>query len=201
MKPGTLKATKAIGWFIDEYQIAQVSMNITNISVTPLHVAFDEVCRAANARGVRVTGTEIVGLIPKRTLIEAGRYFLKKQERSTGISEEEIIRIAIKSMGLDELKPFKPEEKVIEYLIEADNKKKKLVDLTCTGFAEETASESPGSGRRFDFRLHGCAGRCPGYDGRQPVVAQTRLGRTLGGVLRLGGQRPEADDRVAAPGR
>ena len=136
MKPGTLKATKAIGWFIDEYQIAQVSMNITNISVTPLHVAFDEVCRAANARGVRVTGTEIVGLIPKRTLIEAGRYFLKKQERSTGISEEEIIRIAIKSMGLDELKPFKPEEKVIEYLIEADNKKKKLVDLTCTGFAE-----------------------------------------------------------------
>ena len=115
MKPGTLKATKAIGWFIDEYQIAQVSMNITNISVTPLHVAFDEVCRAANARGVRVTGTEIVGPIPKRTLIEAGRYFLKKQERSTGISEEEIIRIAIKSMGLDELKPFKPEEKVIEY--------------------------------------------------------------------------------------
>lgn len=146
MKPGTLKATKAIGWFIDEYQIAQVSMNITNISVTPLHVAFDEVCRAANARGVRVTGTEIVGLIPKRTLIEAGRYFLKKQERSTGISEEEIIRIAIKSMGLDELKPFKPEEKVIEYLIEADNKKKKLVDLTCTGFAEETASESPAPG-------------------------------------------------------
>lgn len=201
MKPGTLKATKAIGWFIDEYQIAQVSMNITNISVTPLHVAFDEVCRAANARGVRVTGTEIVGLIPKRTLIEAGRYFLKKQERSTGISEEEIIRIAIKSMGLDELKPFKPEEKVIEYLIEADNKKKKLVDLTCTGFAEETASESRLPGGRFDFRFTWVRWALPGYDGRQPVVAQTRLGRTLGGVLRLGGQRPEADDRVAAPGR
>ena len=178
MKPGTLKATKAIGWFIDEYQIAQVSMNITNISVTPLHVAFDEVCRAANARGVRVTGTEIVGLIPKRTLIEAGRYFLKKQERSTGISEEEIIRIAIKSMGLDELKPFKPEEKVIEYLIEADNKKKKLVDLTCTGFAEETASESPAPGGGSISAYMGALA-LPGYDGRQPVVAQTRLGRTL----------------------
>ncbi len=146
MQPGTLKATKAIGWFIDEYQIAQVSMNITNISVTPLHVAFDEVCRAANERGVRVTGTEIVGLIPKRALMEAGRYFLKKQQRSTGISESEIIRVAIKSMGLDDLKPFKPEEKVIEYLLEADNAKKKLVDLTCTGFAEETASESPAPG-------------------------------------------------------
>ena len=108
MQPGTLKATKAIGWFIDEYQIAQVSMNITNISVTPLHVAFDEVCRAANARGVRVTGTEIVGLVPKRALVDAGRYFLEKQQRSTGISEEEIIRIAIKSMGLSDLKPFKP---------------------------------------------------------------------------------------------
>lgn len=143
-----------------------------------------------------MTGTEIVGLIPKRTLIEAGRYFLKKQERSTGISEEEIIRIAIKSMGLDELKPFKPEEKVIEYLIEADNKKKKLVDLTCTGFAEETASESPAPGGGSISAYMGALGGCPGYDGRQPVVAQTRLGRTLGGVLRLGGQRPEADDRV-----
>ena len=107
MKPGTLKATKAIGWFIDEYQIAQVSMNITNISVTPLHVAFDEVCRAANARGVRVTGTEIVGLIPKRTLIEAGRYFLKKQERSTGISEEEIIR-RIDAVTLDDIRAILP---------------------------------------------------------------------------------------------
>lgn len=146
MQPGTLKATKAIGWFIDEYQIAQVSMNITNISVTPLHVAFDEVCRAANERGVRVTGTEIVGLIPKRALIEAGRYFLQKQQRSTGISESEIIRIAVKSMGLDDLKPFNPQEKVIEYLLEADSTKKRLIDLSCKGFAEETASESPAPG-------------------------------------------------------
>ena len=146
MLPGTLKATKAIGWFIEEYGIAQVSMNITNITTTPLHVAFDEVCRKADARGVRVTGTEIVGLVPKRALLEAGRYFLHKQHRSTGISEEEIIRIAIKSMGLDYLKPFHPEEKVIEYLLEADDAKKRLIDMTCKGFAEETASESPAPG-------------------------------------------------------
>lgn len=146
MQPGTLKACKAIGWYIDEYAIAQVSMNLTNISVTPLHVAFDEVCRAAAARGVRVTGTEIVGLIPKRALIEAGRYFLRKQQRSTGIPEREIVRMAVKSMGLDDLKPFNPDEKVIEYLLEADRKKPGLVDLTCKGFAEETASESPAPG-------------------------------------------------------
>ena len=146
MKPGTLKATKAIGWFIDEYGIAQVSMNITDISTTPLHVAFDEVCRAANERGVRVTGTEIVGLVPKRTLLEAGRYFLHKQQRSTGISESEIIRMAVKSMGLDELAPFRPEEKVIEYLIAPKNAGKKLTDMTCAEFAEETASESPAPG-------------------------------------------------------
>ena len=120
MQPGTLKATKAIGWFIEEYGIAQVSMNITNISVTPLHVAFDEVCRAAGARGLRVTGTEIVGLIPKRALVEAGRYFLKKQQRSTGLAESELIKIAVKSMGLSDLKPFNPEEKVIEYLLVID---------------------------------------------------------------------------------
>ena len=118
MIPGTLKGCKAIGWFIDEYGIAQVSMNITDINTTPLHVAFDEVCRAAQARGLRVTGTEIVGLVPKRTLIEAGRYFLEKQQRSTGISEEEIMKIAVKSMGLDDLKPFNPKEKVVEFLIE-----------------------------------------------------------------------------------
>lgn len=146
MQPGTLKATKAIGWFIEEYGIAQVSMNITNISMTPLHVAFDEVCRKADARGVRVTGTEIVGLVPKRALVEAGKYFLRKQHRSVGISEQEIVRIAIKSMGLDDLKPFHPEEKVIEYLLEADERRKRLVDMTCTGFAEETASESPAPG-------------------------------------------------------
>ena len=146
MRPGSLKATKAIGWFIEEYGIAQVSMNITNISVTPLHVAFDEVCRKADARGVRVTGTEIVGLVPKRALVEAGKYFLRKQHRSVGISEEEIVRLAVKSMGLDDLKPFDPQEKVIEYLLEAQVEKKRLIDMTCKGFADETASESPAPG-------------------------------------------------------
>ncbi len=146
MIPGTLKATKAIGWFIKEYGIAQVSMNMTNLSVTPLHVAFDEVCRCAALRGVRVTGAEIVGLIPKKVLIDAGVYYLKKQQRSCGIAESEIIKIAVKSMGLDDLKPFNPKEKVIEYLLEADNKEEKLVDMTCTAFAEETASESPAPG-------------------------------------------------------
>lgn len=145
MIPGTLKGTKAIGWFIDEYGIAQVSMNITDIRTTPLHVAFDEVCRAANERGVRVTGTEIVGLVPKSVLIDAGKYFLKKQQRSVGISEAEIIKCAIRSMGLDQLKPFNVDEKVIEYMIE-DRSAKKLVDLTCAGFADETASESPAPG-------------------------------------------------------
>ena len=146
MIPGTLKGTKAIGWFIDEYGIAQVSMNITNINVTPLHVAFDEVCRCAQNRGIRVTGTEIVGLIPKRTLIDAGKYFLRKQNRSTGIPEEDILRIAIKSMGLDDLKEFNPREKVIEYLLEDENKSKKLIDLTVKGFADETSRESPAPG-------------------------------------------------------
>ena len=148
MKPGTLKACKAIGWFIDEYGIAQVSMNMTDLSVTPLHVAFDEVCRAADARGVRVTGTEIVGLVPKKVLVDAGRYFLRKQSRSTGVPERELVRIAIESMGLSTLKEFKPEEKVIEYMLEAEERKgvKRLVDMTCAAFAEETASESPAPG-------------------------------------------------------
>ena len=118
MIPGTLVGCKAIGWYIDEYGIAQVSMNITDINTTPLHIAYDEVCRAANARGLRVTGTEIIGLVPKRTLVEAGRYFLEKQQLSTDISEEEIINIAVKSMVLDDLKPFNPREKVIELLME-----------------------------------------------------------------------------------
>lgn len=143
--PGSLKACKAIGWFIDEYKIAQVSMNLTNISVTPLHIAFDEVCKKAAERGIRVTGTEIVGLVPKRTLIDAGKYFLAKQQRSCGISEQEIIKIAVKSMGLDDLKPFNPQEKVIEYLLDVD-RPKRLVDMTCEEFAEETASESPAPG-------------------------------------------------------
>lgn len=145
MIPGSLPGTKAIGWYIDEYGIAQVSMNITDISKVPLHEAFDEVCRKADARGVRVTGTEIVGLLPKRTLIEAGKHFLRKQHRSTGIPENEIIRIAIRSMGLDELSAFDPRQKVIEYMI-ADNTARSLTELTARALAEETASESPAPG-------------------------------------------------------
>lgn len=146
MIPGTLKGTKAIGWYIDEYGIAQVSMNITDINQTPLHIAFDEVCRAASARGVRVTGTEIVGLVPKRTLIEAGKYFLKKQNRSVGIPEEDIVKIAVKSLGLDDLKAFNPREKVIEYLLEDEERKPLLIDLSVRGFADETSRESPAPG-------------------------------------------------------
>ncbi len=146
MIPGTLKGCKAIGWFIEEYGIAQVSMNITDIAATPLHIAFEEVCRAAAARGVRVTGTEIVGLVPRSALLEAGKYFLRKQQRSLGITDEEILDIAVRSMGLSELCPFRPEEKIVESLIEKDNVKKGLIDLTCKGFAEETSRESPAPG-------------------------------------------------------
>ncbi len=146
MIPGTLKGCKAIGWFIEEYGIAQVSMNITDIAATPLHIAFEEVCRAAAARGVRVTGTEIVGLVPRNALLEAGKYFLRKQQRSLGITDEEILDIAVRSMGLSELAPFRPEEKIVESLIEKDNVKKGLIDLTCKGFAEETSRESPAPG-------------------------------------------------------
>jgi len=143
---GTLKSCKAIGWFIEEYGIAQVSMNITDINVTPVHIAFDEVTRAANNRGLRVTGSEIIGLIPKRVLIDAGKYYLKKQHRSVGISESEIIKIAVKSMGLDDLCPFEPRKKVIEYILEDRNQTPKLLNLTCRDFAEKTASESPAPG-------------------------------------------------------
>lgn len=146
MLPGTLPGTKAIGWYIDEYGIAQVSMNITDIRRTPLHVAFDEVSRAAAARGIRVTGTEIVGLCPKSTLIDAGRYFLHKQQRSTGLPEKEIIRIAVTSMGLDQLAPFCPEEKIIEYMIADMAAKGLLRDMSCNDFADATASESPAPG-------------------------------------------------------
>ena len=144
-KPGTLKSVKAIGWYIEEYGVAQISMNLTNINVTPVHIAFDEVCRKADARGIRVTGSELVGLVPLKSLTDAGRYFLKKQKRSTGVSEKELIKIAVKSMGLDELGPFKPEERVIEYLLKnkADSK---LVNITLSDFADETASESPAPG-------------------------------------------------------
>ena len=149
--PGTLKGCKAIGWYIDEYGIAQVSMNITDIDVTPLHVAYEEVSRAAAARGLKVTGAEIVGLVPKRVLVEAGRFYLEKQQRSLGIPEEEVIRIAVKSMSLDDLKPFNPREKVIEFLMqdeEEEARRHRLVRMTVEGFARETASESaaPGGG-------------------------------------------------------
>ena len=149
MIPGTLKGCKAIGWYIDEYGIAQVSMNITDINATPLHKAFDEVCRAAQARGLRVSGTEIIGLLPKRSLIEAGKYFLEKQQRSTGIPEAEIMKIAIKSMGLEDLRAFDVREKVIEFLIEDEEekaRKERLIRMSCKAVAEETSSESPAPG-------------------------------------------------------
>ncbi|WP_454897373.1 glutamate formimidoyltransferase [Alloprevotella tannerae] len=179
MIPGTLKGTKGIGWYIEEYGIAQVSMNITNINVTPLHVAFDEVCRCAQNRGVRVTGTEIVGLVPERTLLEAGRYFLEKQQRSTGIPKEDIINIAIKSLGLSDLKPFNPREKVIEYLLEDENgDDKALVKMTVKGFAEETSRESPAPG----------GGSVAAYMGA--------LGAALGTmVANLSSHKPGWDDR------
>jgi glutamate formiminotransferase/formiminotetrahydrofolate cyclodeaminase len=143
--PGALKACKAIGWYIEEYGIAQVSINLTNISITPVHVAFEAACKSAQERGMRVTGSELVGLIPLQAMIDAGKYFLKKQNRSAGISEEEIVKIAVKSLGLDDLKPFHSREKIIEYVLEEPSKKS-LVDLTCKGFANETASESPAPG-------------------------------------------------------
>lgn len=179
MIPGTLKGTKAIGWYIDEYGIAQVSMNITDTRVTPLHVAFDEVCRAAADRGLRVTGTEIVGLVPKKTLVDAGKYFLAKQQRSLGIPEAEIVRMAVRSMGLDELKPFEPGEKVIEYMLEAEGgEKNRLVDMTCRKFAETTASEAPAPG----------GGSVAAYMGA--------LGAALGTmVANLSAHKPGWDDR------
>jgi glutamate formiminotransferase/formiminotetrahydrofolate cyclodeaminase len=143
--PGTLKHVKAIGWFIEEYGIAQISMNLTNISETPVHIAFDEVCKKAAERGIRVTGSELVGLIPLKSLLDAGKYFLRKQQRSSGVSEKELVRIAIKSMGLDELVPFKPQERVIEYLL-LDHRENRLANMSLSDFVDETASESPTPG-------------------------------------------------------
>ena len=143
--PGTLKKTRAIGWYIEEYGIAQISINLTDISVTPVHIAFDEVCEKARERGIRVTGSELIGLIPLNAMLDAGKYFLRKQQRSTGISDDEIIKIAIKSLGLNELAPFDPKKKIIEYVIEeVDNNQ--LAALSLKQFAEETASESPAPG-------------------------------------------------------
>ncbi|MFO8054228.1 MAG: glutamate formimidoyltransferase [Bacteroidales bacterium] len=143
--PGALKAVKGIGWYIEEYGIAQISLNLTNISVTSVHEAFDVTAEKARARGIRATGSELVGLIPKKAMMEAGKYFLRKQKRSLGISENELIKIAVKSMGLDELKPFNPNEKIIEYMIE-DDSRERLVDMKVNAFADETASESPAPG-------------------------------------------------------
>lgn len=143
--PGSLKAVKAIGWYIEEYGIAQISINLTNLAITPIHIAFDEVCRKADARGVRVTGSELVGLVPLQALLDAGRYFLAKQQRSTGVSEKELIKIAVRSLGLDELSPFKPEERIIEYMLR-DKADSKLVSMNLAAFADETASESPAPG-------------------------------------------------------
>jgi glutamate formiminotransferase/formiminotetrahydrofolate cyclodeaminase len=142
---GTLKNVKAIGWYIEEYGIAQISMNLTNISVTPVHIAFDEVCSKADARGIRVTGSELVGLIPLKAMLDAGRYFLEKQQRSAGVSDNELIKIAVKSMGLNDIHPFNVEEKIIEFVME-EKGKRKLAKMTLRGFMEETASESPAPG-------------------------------------------------------
>ena len=145
MIPGSLKSVKAIGWYIKEYGIAQISMNLTNISVTPVHIAFDEVCRKADARGVRVTGSELVGLIPLKSLLDAGRYFLARQQLSSGVSDDELIKIAIRSMGLNDIHQFKPEEKIIEFVM-ADISEHKLIDMNLKAFMDETASDSPAPG-------------------------------------------------------
>jgi glutamate formiminotransferase/formiminotetrahydrofolate cyclodeaminase len=143
--PGLLKSVKAIGWYIEEYGVCQISMNLTDITITSMHEAFDKTCERATARGLRVTGSELVGIVPLQAMLDAGKFFLKKQNRSTGIADAEIIKIAIKSLGLDELAPFNPKEKIIEYLLEEDTRNV-LVDMTLNEFAHETASESPAPG-------------------------------------------------------
>jgi len=177
MIPGSLKAVKAIGWYIPEYGFAQISMNLTNIGITPVHIAFDEVCRKAGERGVRVTGSELVGLMPLKSMLDAGRYFLHLQQRSAGVSDEELIRTAVRSMGLSELKPFNPQEKIIEYIL-ADKKKKKLVDLSLASFVWETSSDSPAPG------------------GGSVAAAMGAMGAALGSmVANLSGHKRGWDDR------
>ncbi len=178
-QPGTLKSVKGIGWYIEEFGIAQVSLNLTDITVTPLHIAFEEVCKKAEARGVRVTGSEIVGVVPLQAMIDAGKFYLKKQNRSLGIPNEEIVKIAIKSLGLNELYPFDPKKKIIEYILqENEPKTKKLVDLTMKGFVYETASESPAPG------------------GGSISAAMGAMGAALGTmVANLSSHKPGWDDR------
>jgi glutamate formiminotransferase/formiminotetrahydrofolate cyclodeaminase len=143
--PGACKGVKGIGWFIEEYGVAQVSMNLTDVNVSPLHIVFEESCKSATNRGMRVTGSELVGLVPLKVMLDAGKYFLKQQERSVGVSEAEIIKIAVKTMGLDELGPFNPEERIIEYMLRAEEARP-LVNMNLKAFADETASESPAPG-------------------------------------------------------
>lgn len=177
MIPGSLKAVKAIGWYIPEYGFAQISMNLTNIGVTPVHVAFDEVCRKAWERGVRVTGSELVGLVPLKSMLDAGRWFLHLQQRSAGVSDEELIRTAVRSMGLSELKPFNPQEKIIEYIL-ADKKRNKLVDLSLASFVWETSADSPAPG------------------GGSVAAAMGAMGAALGSmVANLSGHKRGWDDR------
>lgn len=209
MVPGSLPGTKAIGWYIDEYRIAQVSMNITDIRATPLHRAFEEVCRAAAARGVRVTGTEIVGLVPRRCLIEAGKHFLALQQRSAGVSDDELIREAIISMGLSELKPFIPAERVIEEII-APADPAALTAQTLTAFAQSTASESPAPGGGSVAAYMGALGAAlatmvanlsahkPGWDDRWQEFSDVaeRGQRVLAELLRLVDEDTAAFDRV-----
>lgn len=203
--PGTLKATKAIGWYIEEYGIAQVSMNLTDVGITPVHVAFDEVCRQAEKRGVRVTGSELVGLIPLETMLEAGRFFLRKQQRSLGVSEEELVKIAIRSLGLADLAPFDPQQKIIEYRLR-DSAARPLVAKTVRGFVEETAAESPAPGGGSVAALAGALGAAlgamvanlsahkPGWDERwEEFSAWAEKGQTIKeALLRL------VDDDTAA---
>lgn len=144
--PGILKSVKAIGWFIEEYGIAQISMNLTDIDVTPMHIAFDKACECATQRGLRVTGSELVGVVPLKAMLDAGKYFLKKQKRSAGISDDEILKIAIKSLGLDELYPFDCKKKIIEYILAEKDNKRLLTNLSVNEFSNETASESPAPG-------------------------------------------------------
>lgn len=176
--PGSLKACKAIGWFIEEYGIAQVSINLTNISITPVHIAFDEAVKKAQERGMRVTGSELVGLAPLKVFTDAGKYFLQKQQRSTGVSESELIKIAVKSLGLDDLKPFNPKDKIIEYVLQDTPSSKKLMEMTCSDFADETASESPAPG----------GGSIAAYMGALGVSLATM-------VANLSSHKPGWDDR------
>ena len=161
MIPGLLKSVKAIGWFIEEYGVAQISMNLTDITVTSVHEAFNAVVKSANSRGILVTGSELVGVIPLKAMLEAGKYYLRKQKRSTGIPDREIIRIAVKSLGLEDLTPFDPDKKIIEYILE-DKSQKKLVDMTIADFANETASESPAPGGGSIAAIMGAMGAALG---------------------------------------